>query len=91
MYYVLSPLLTKDVVWLIISGNRRGTTFHGVQETLLVYERDENNSLPILFLSIQIKFKIGRVEIDNWRGWVGHKILHSKHSFIDNVPGKPRE
>lgn len=49
----------------------------------LIYEGNENHSLPFLLLSIKIHFKVGRVILNDGRTFTGHQVLkQSKQAII---------
>ena len=41
--------------------------FHGVEETTLVYKRDQHQGLPVLLLAVHVRLKVFGVETHDRR------------------------
>ena len=62
-----------DVPGLLLGFEVGQERLHRFQEPLFVDEGDEYDGLPILLLAVEVVLELGRVVVDDGRGFVEHQ------------------
>ena len=75
MVVVVDEARTVCIPLYLLVSEVDGAWLHGVQETILVDERDEHNGFPLLFLAVEVRFEVDWIVFFDGGIFIDHDTL----------------
>jgi len=80
---IISPRIAADLVF----GELRIFNGHRFQQTILVDEGKEYDTLPSHFFAVHVNLKCGGIEVNNWRIPLEHEMMENVWDVLSATSG----